>query len=333
MVAVSVCGSSTVPNVSPSLLQAALHAKWSSYKAQHGKEYASHVDNVKKVVFLENTRTIEEHNLRFHQGLESFQMGHNALSDFTLEEIQATRMGLAMPSDIEEHHANASLHVTSEDYPYPTRLDWRDQNAVGPVKNQQHCASCYAFSSGGALETAHWRRYGILPNVSVQHIVDCTRQYGNRGCQGGWMHTAFKWLQDHGGYLASTEYPYAAHVGKCRDESTLKIGRVARYARIPAGDEKALLDAVTFIGTIPVAYNAVTKQHAYYRQGILDVPDCGTRPTHAVLLVGYGTERGVDYWILKNSWGTSWGENGYFRMRRGSNMCGVANWASYPVSG
>ncbi len=100
----------------------------------------------------------------------------------------------------------------------------------------------------------------------------------------------------------------------------------------PPFNENALLNAVATVGTVAVAYNAETQAHAYYQGGILDVPNCGNTPTHAVLLVGYGTENGKDFWILKNSWGSSWGEGGYLRLARGKNMCGIADWASYPIA-
>ncbi|KAI9303884.1 hypothetical protein BJ944DRAFT_241048 [Cunninghamella echinulata] len=214
---------------------------------------------------------------------------------------------------------------------HPASLDWRTWGGVQRVKDQGSCGSHYAFAAAGALETAHWRKHNVLPDISEQQIVDCSREYGNNGCGGGWMHTAFRYLQDKGGYISQANYPYTAKVDTCKNNDTPKIGKVTSYVRIPSGDEKALLDAVATVGTVAVAYNSETTEHSYYNGGILDVPNCGNRPTHAVLLVGYGTENGIDFWILKNSWGEIWGERGYFRMRRGVNMCGIADWASYPI--
>ncbi|CAO3635986.1 unnamed protein product [Cunninghamella echinulata] len=215
---------------------------------------------------------------------------------------------------------------------HPSSVDWRTWGAVQQVKNQGSCGSAYAFAAAGALETAYWRKHNTLPDISEQHIVDCSREYGNKGCSGGWMHTVFQWLQDKQGYVAQKDYPYTGTVGTCQHSSKQKIGYVASYTRIPAGDENALLDAVATVGTVAVAYNADTQQHTDYKGGILDIPNCGNNQTHAVLLIGYGTENGVDYWILKNSWGSTWGEKGFFRMRRGVNMCGIADLASYPVA-
>ena len=162
------------------------------------------------------------------------------------------------------------------------------------------------------------------------------------------MHEMFAYLAANGGAIAASNYSYTGtvttkplcafverllQVGACRGAQYAKAVRVRSHTMVPRGDETALLNAVSIIGPVAVAYNAGTQAHAYYRGGVLRVADCGNSPTHAVLLVGYGTdaERG-DFWILKNSWGTGWGEQGYFRMVRGQNMCGVADWASFPTA-
>jgi len=108
---------------------------------------------------------------------------------------------------------------------------------------------------------------------------------------------------------------------------------VSTFTYIPKGDEEALRNAVQFYGSVSIAYNAGTNEHSNYKDGVLDVAGCGNRPTHAVLVIGYGTENGKDYWLIKNSWGDWWGDKGYFKMARGKNMCGIADWASYPVAG
>lgn len=185
----------------------------------------------------------------------------------------------------------------------------------------------------GALETAYWRMYKSILNVSEQDIVDCTDEYGNAGCGGGWMHTAFQWLHDHNGYVAEENYPYKAMPEICKHNATAKIGPVIEFVRIAAGNESDILHAVATVGTVSTAFNAGNPQYVHYSSGIIDMPDCGDRPTHAVLIVGYGTENGTDYWTIKNSWGSNWGENGYFRIKRGVNMCGLADWASYPIVG
>jgi len=312
-----------------SLLHSVIQAKWSSYKAQHGKQYSAVEESLRKQQYLEATKTIEEHNARFHAGLESFEMGHNEFSDLSLQELSATKMGVKMPSNAEALKANATFHVPTGGYNAPQAIDWRTWGAVQAVKNQGGCGSCYSFSAMGALETAVWRKNGDrnLPNLSEQHGVDCSRR---NGCDGGWMHEVFQWFKDNGGVASQQAYPYAGVVQQCKHASVAKSARVASYNMVR--NERDLLNAVTNVGTISIAYNANTQQHSYYRGGILDIPNCGNTPTHAVLLIGYGSDNGKDYWLLKNSWGTSWGEQGFFRIVRGQNQCGIADWCSYPTA-
>lgn len=181
----------------------------------------------------------------------------------------------------------------------------------------------------GALETSHCVKRKQLPDLAEQQLVDCA----GRGCSGGWMHDMFNYLKQQSGATSTSEYPYTAKVESCRENSKRKVAQVSSYNRISKGNEEDLKHALATVGTISIAYNAGTQAHSYYRGGILDVPNCSNSPTHAVLLVGYGTENGKDYWTLKNSWGESWGERGFFRLARGKNMCGIADWASYPTAG
>jgi len=331
VLAVALVGAAQAAQVPESLAQSVLHAKWSSYKAQHGKAYEHHEESQRMTNYLETTKAIEEHNARFHAGLETFTMGHNDHSDLTLEEIISTKMGVVMPANAEELKANASFHVPSAGYQHPASLDWRTWGGVTGVKNQGSCGSCYTFSAVGGLETAHWRKYNYLYDFSEQQLLDCTGEYGNGGCSGGWMHTAYKWLQERGnGVFAQNEYPYKGVVQQCRKCGSGQAKTNVK-SHVMVKSEAVLLDVVATTGAVAIAYNAGTQQHSYYQTGILDIPGCGNSPTHAVTLIGYGTENGVNFWTLKNSWGTGWGEKGFFRLVRGKNMCGIADWASYPV--
>lgn len=134
-------------NVEASSDHAKLHAKWTAYKARHGKEYADHEEEAKKDVFLQRTRAIEEHNARFRQGLVSFDLAHNEMSDLTIDEVQQMYMGVKKPSNAEQRLGAVSLHVPRKDGKIPEELDWRTYNAVSPVKHQGKCLSCYAFAA------------------------------------------------------------------------------------------------------------------------------------------------------------------------------------------
>ncbi|EGC30864.1 hypothetical protein DICPUDRAFT_40821 [Dictyostelium purpureum] len=214
----------------------------------------------------------------------------------------------------------------------PTSIDWRVWGYGKNIKNQGGCGSCYAFSAIGTIEAHYKRKHQRDEEFSEQQIVDCTSKYGNGGCSGGWMHNSFNYIKDFGGINLEREYPYEYKVGQCR-ASDKKYSPLANFVMIPRDNEEALANAVATIGPVAVAYDASTREFMQYLGGIYDSPNCQkTRTTHAVIVLGYGTQNGVDYWIIKNSWGSGWGEKGYFRMKRNTgNRCGVATASSYPV--
>lgn len=276
--------------------------------------------------YLQSSSLIEQHNARYRSGLESYEMGHNEYSDWSIEELKEKKMGVGLPSDIESLTANATRHVSSRGYNSPASLDWRVFGAVQGVKNQQQCGSCFVFSALGALETAHWRKYRVLPDLAEQHAVDCSQA---NGCSGGWMGNVYDWIKRNNGVTSQRSYPYKGVLGSCLGG---KLSAAKVHSHTLVQNERDLLNAVATIGTVAVIYDASPREHSLYKGGVLDIPNCPRGANHAVLLVGYGNENGKDYWLLKNSWGTTWGEGGYFKLRRGNNMCGVADWGIYPTA-
>lgn len=218
----------------------------------------------------------------------------------------------------------------------PAAVNWVTEGYVTPVKNQGQCGSCYAFSTTGSLEGQVFKKTGKLPQLSEQNILDCSKSYGNMGCRGGWMDFAFKYIRDNKGIDSENGYPYyARELGYCYYRANYNIACDSGYVDLPQGDENALKTAVATIGPISVAIDATHRSFQSYRSGVYYEPACGNTLRsldHAVLVVGYGSEGGYDYWLVKNSWGTSWGEGGYIKMARGyNNMCGVATKPSYPL--
>jgi len=218
----------------------------------------------------------------------------------------------------------------------PDYVDWREAGVVTPVKDQGKCGSCWTFSTVGAVE-AHWAIYKGSPSplLSEQQLVDCAGDYNNHGCSGGLPSQAFQYIQAAGGLQTEVDYPYKAVDGTCYFDGG-KVAASVYYgsANITEGDEQAIMETVANVGPVSIAYQ-VTADFKDYAGGVYVGETCKASPetvNHAVLAVGYGYDAHskLNYWIVKNSWTNAWGEEGYFRIKRGVNMCGLAVCASYP---
>jgi len=213
----------------------------------------------------------------------------------------------------------------------PESIDWRNAGIVTPVKNQEHCGSCWSFSATGAMESAWAKSKGNLISLSEQELVDCVKQ--DHGCHGGEMNDAFEYAIENN---ICTEYqdPYRGIEGKC-----IKCNSYIRFSEcknIPNNNQIALKEAVATYGPVSVSIQADQKIFQYYTGGIIKDESCGRNLDHGVLIVGYGEENGDKYWIVKNSWGENWGENGYVRILRSDKefdpgICGIAMQASFPI--
>jgi len=223
--------------------------------------------------------------------------------------------------------------------PVPDAIDWRDTIQNWTVKSQGHCGSCWTFSTAGSMEAHHYLKYGLLKNLSEQQLVDCADAFNNHGCNGGLPSQAFEYLKYAGGQDTETAYPYTAVTGKkCLFEPKLAAAKVKSVVNITAYDEEQLYKAVGTEGPVSIAFQ-VASDFRYYESGVYN-GTCATGPAdvnHAVVAVGYGVETygpgGKDknpYFIVRNSWGADWGMDGYFRIARGYNKCGLADCASFP---
>ncbi|MCL4160270.1 UNVERIFIED_CONTAM: hypothetical protein GTU68_039015, partial [Idotea baltica] len=201
---------------------------------------------------------------------------------------------------------------------------------------QENCGSCYAFSATGSLEGQHFRKTGKLLSLSAQQIVDCSGSFGNLGCSGGNVEPVFNYIKSVGGIESEKSYPYADEEDKCEFHKSYVVATCSGYVQIPSGNEMALQEAVATIGPVSVAIDAHFSSFKFYKHGVYNEPNCFTNAQnldHAVLVVGYGVENGLDYWLVKNSWGTKhWGADGYIKMSRNkNNQCGIATDAVYPI--
>lgn len=229
---------------------------------------------------------------------------------------------------------NQKLDFRSDEL-IPNNFDWREKNAVSSVKNQGDCGGCWAFSATGAIEGLVSIKKNVLYNLSQQELIDCSSNYGNHGCEGGSMNLAFQYVVDNGLCL-NISYPYEGIDDNCEKKDCKSVVKINNYTNIVNNDEKVLKRAV-YQQPVSVAIQANKRSFQLYHSGIYSDLDCGTQLDHGVLLVGYGYDlfHDMDYWIIKNSWGKTWGEEGYIRIQRNIDdprgLCGVAMQPSIPL--
>lgn len=214
----------------------------------------------------------------------------------------------------------------------PDNINWVNKNLVNPIKNQGHCGSCYAFSSVQALESAWAIKTGDLYSLSEQEIVDCDKL--DDGCNGGLMENVFNWTRDNGGLTTTSNYTYTGHDDICHFQKNQSIVQVKGYVSVP-NNTLAVMTAVVQ-QPVSIAINANTFSFQFYHSGVYDPYFCKNDDAsldHGVGIVGYGTLHNKDYFLVRNSWGETWGDKGYILMARGDhkNTCGLLNDVIYPI--
>jgi len=317
--------------------------QWETWKLEHGKEYErnygdasgqmSKEESFRMKIWMENKAKIEKHNRHALQGRYSYRLAMNSWGDLLHHEFVATVNG---------YHGQAGNRTVGAKFlepahisALPENVDWREHGAVTPVKNQGQCGSCWSFSTTGALEAMHHRATGRLVSLSEQNLIDCSRKYGNQGCNGGLMDAAFQYIKDNGGIDTEASYPYEGEDDKCRYNVAYRGATDIGFMDVEPGNEAALKSAIATQGPCSVAIDASHESFQFYSTGVYREGECSPENLdHGVLAVGYGvdSDSGEAYWLIKNSWGTSWGDEGYVKMARNEdNMCGVASAASYPL--
>ncbi|XP_012936974.1 cathepsin L1 [Aplysia californica] len=303
-------------------------ANWLIFKAKHNKSYSGEDDVIRRFVWQSNLKKIEEHNELYARGIKSYYLAENKYSDMTNDEFNRIMNGMNV-------HKEPGKYVSGQYKAYlPASVDWRKKGYVTPVKDQGQCGSCWAFSTTGSLEGQHFKSSGKLVSLSESNLVDCSQKWGNHGCNGGLMDQGFQYVIDNKGIDTETSYPYKPEDRPCSFKRADVGAKEKAFQDVTSGSEDALQKAVADVGPISVAIDASHPSFQQYGGGVYDEPACSsTMLDHGVLAVGYGTQDGKDYWIVKNSWNTSWGMDGYILMSRNKdNQCGIATMASYPTN-
>jgi len=316
-------------------VNASLNLEWSMYQERHGKQYASADEELtRRLAWESNLKIIEEHNRLYVQGKKSYRLGATRFADLTNEEYRQTiLMRKVDGTTLERQQSGLIGHMGENPVGIPTSVDWRTKGYVTPVKDQAQCGSCWSFSATGSMEGQHFKATGKLVSLSEQNLMDCSRPEGNQGCDGGLMDQAFQYVIKNKGVDTEASYPYEAQDGRCRFKRDEVGATITGYKDIPQGDEQTLTSAIASVGPISVAIDASQSSFQLYDGGVYDEPACSsTQLDHGVLAVGYDSQGSNAYYIVKNSWGGSWGLNGYIWMSRNkNNQCGIATAASYPI--
>ena len=288
---------------------------FASFMFKYGKNYVPGEKDYRMQVFMYNMDFVE----RWNQANHRFELGPSPFADMTNTEFATSKLcGCMLHSRLKP-----SVPIAT---PAFEGIDWREHGAVMPVKNQRSCGSCWAFSATGALEGGNFVHSGELVSLSEQQLVDCDMR--SSGCNGGLMEYAFEYVSSNG-LCKEEDYPYEGVDGECRSSQCESAVSIAGYENVPENDGEALKRAVSQ-APVSVAIEADSTVFQLYTGGVIDSELCGTSLNHGVLVVGYEE----DYWIVKNSWGPEWGEEGYVRIRfeeEGPGICGINKDASYPT--
>jgi cathepsin F len=288
-----------------------LSDEFDNFRVKFGKTYTSPEETeIRRAVFAANVAKIASLNAM----KDGAVYGVNEFADLTEDEFRSQKLGFTGGFACKGPQADTDSLPAAD-----ASVDWRAKGAVTPVKNQGQCGSCWAFSTTGDIEGTTFLATGKLPELSEQDLVDCDKV--DQGCGGGLMDQAMETVIKAGGLESESEYPYKGVGGSCQFSKSKVVANISSYECVKT-DETAMAAYVSKNGPLSIALNAGPMQ--FYMGGVADPLFCSpSHLDHGVLIVGYGTEGSKDYWIIKNSWGETWGEKGYYRIIRGKGKCGL----------
>jgi len=304
-----------------------------NFKARYNRNYAPGHEAMRKAIFATNLALAEQIAAQDSEA----EFGVTQFMDLTPEEFRSTiLMGNVNSSDPGIFDEPKAARDVADDAPpaggapggvNQINFDWRNRGALTPIKNQGGCGSCWAFSAVETVESAWFLAKGTLPKLSPQQVISCDGS--DWGCGGGWPATALQYVINNGGLQADTTYPYASANTACTADKSKIVATIKSYTFVSkqgALNEDGMQAALWNYGPLSVCLDATTWQ--YYKSGVLSSGCPFNSFEHCVQLTGWGqTSAGVKYWKLRNQWGATWGESGWIRIARGSNICGLANYA------
>lgn len=309
-----------------------LDGEWVMFKKSYNKMYKNDKEErYRRGIWEYHLDYIQKHNLEADRGVHTFWLGVNEYADMSNDEFRKVMNGYQMKNSL--RYEGITFLPPSNLGDLPDTVDWRTKGYVTGVKNQGQCGSCWAFSTTGSLEGQWFKKTGKLISLSEQNLVDCSQKEGNQGCEGGLMDQAFTYIKENKGLDTEASYPYVGVDEKCKFNAASVGANDTGFVDVKSKSEADLQTAVATAGPVSVAIDASHITFQLYRSGVYHSILCSqTNLDHGVLAVGYGTYEGKAYWLVKNSWGTSWGMEGYIMMSRNrDNNCGIATAASYPT--
>jgi len=302
------------------VLSEPVHQKFLRFIREHDKQYKSDAEFVSRFdVFKNNLKIINQKNIK-NTGA-TFAV--NKFADLTSAEFKELYLLKNLPA----YPTNLPVAEVNMTVAAPTQWDWRTKNAVTQVKDQGQCGSCWAFSATENIESVHILAGKMRSTLSPQQIVDCDKTC--YGCGGGWPYLAFQYVVSAGGLDTLSSYPYTAQDGTCAFNPANVGAKITGYKSI-SSDESVIQNALTTTSPFSVCVDASSWQ--FYNGGVMPASECGTSVDHCVQMVGYDTTQSTPYWIIRNSWGSSWGVSGYIYLEMFKDACLIADYVTTAIS-